>query len=1036
MAWQLNKFDPSKTIYFKGFNAINCPAVAHDASPSGFTLSQKFTSDEDFSDLVIWDAYDYFKEPAWLPDGNLSGVILQFDVTADQTVFATLDSIRFPSIDFPFLDCIRMDGTVTRIDLSWANIQTTVNSALKTNPPTTIPVIPNNNPTTVVAGAHTTASATFTVDSSGGTAGQYLTLWYENFAFQYLMFGADSDSYIASQMVAGINASGANITATWGGGASFDVYAQYPGVEGDNIALYWTNSAGGGTGPVFTQTNPIQLTGGNSDVTFRCTIDFSALGISNLRQAILTFAPQKPYGQNLNTSVGVAGDCVFSSWNVTDPYGNTKLYVRGEGSVRVEESSSWVVPTGKWAINTDGFFSKGFSLKSSNSGDVLDCRYFCDSVHDLYIGTWLYANGASVSVSIDGAAEFVVSLAIPNFSSGDAPIAGEVLLMSNIASGAHTVQITVVGGECYFDYLDAVVPVRDVVPQGPYYNRGVSTDLDTEHGYQQPPARLASGIEYLGLYGDVDHYVGVFWWNNRALAGRVLGFVQIDFSTFSVTEGLNSGIFLDLSGVIMGKSYIFGEPYDATIAALHFALYVNELFAGVYATASGSILTITARASSQSNPAYGFTFSAEWTDDGVVFFPITFSGSFIYGVGSPIADGTYYIDPSQAAINYPMGLWLLDYFRNLKTLGIGVASAFSMELVNPPDQNVVGDVWVQRSNNAFPIETDTGFGSYISSQCAPMATSFLNFQKAAYLQLATIMQTAGVRPYIQFGEFLWWFFSSLWQVPIGNVAILSYVRLGFADPPGLAIGDPIKVANCLSIPSINGNWTVVATPDATHVDITAPYSGGTWDGDGIATGGSMAYYDAETSQAALAALGRPLATFVYPTDDPNVNGGADAGFLAARLSQHVREIATYVDAAIGGLLSEILWPADVNGPVPYPISNVGGPMNHYVNLPIDWKSSASAPFTIWKTEQLAAMTTDRNCELVKQGLIFVTTTIDWPIGLQRYLYPVDGPSIAQWREYRLAADYQFPNLNPFAIDQICLYDWDIIPPGDPTVQSN
>ena len=41
---------------------------------------------------------------------------------------------------------------------------------------------------------------------------------------------------------------------------------------------------------------------------------------------------------------------------------------------------------------------------------------------------------------------------------------------------------------------------------------------------------------------------------------------------------------------------------------------------------------------------------------------------------------------------------------------------------------------------------------------------------------------------------------------------------------------------------------------------------------------------AETKTAAQAALGRPLHVFQVPTDDPTINGSADAIFLRNRLA--------------------------------------------------------------------------------------------------------------------------------------------------------
>jgi hypothetical protein len=70
----------------------------------------------------------------------------------------------------------------------------------------------------------------------------------------------------------------------------------------------------------------------------------------------------------------------------------------------------------------------------------------------------------------------------------------------------------------------------------------------------------------------------------------------------------------------------------------------------------------------------------------------------------------------------------------------------------------------------------------------------------------------------------------------------------------------------------------------------------------------MAYYDAGTKTAAQAALGRPLALFVTPTDDPSINGYADALFLQNRLRDHVASLVSALTAAYPTIRMEVLLP--------------------------------------------------------------------------------------------------------------------------------
>jgi len=84
-----------------------------------------------------------------------------------------------------------------------------------------------------------------------------------------------------------------------------------------------------------------------------------------------------------------------------------------------------------------------------------------------------------------------------------------------------------------------------------------------------------------------------------------------------------------------------------------------------------------------------------------------------------------------------------------------------------------------------------------------------------------------------------------------------------------------------------------------------------------ANASGMAFYDAETAAAAVTALGRALATFHTPNDDPSVNGHADTNFLRARLKAYVDAIRTYVLAGYPAAQFELLWPMDVNDPDTY-----------------------------------------------------------------------------------------------------------------------
>lgn len=74
------------------------------------------------------------------------------------------------------------------------------------------------------------------------------------------------------------------------------------------------------------------------------------------------------------------------------------------------------------------------------------------------------------------------------------------------------------------------------------------------------------------------------------------------------------------------------------------------------------------------------------------------------------------------------------------------------------------------------------------------------------------------------------------------------------------------------------------------------------------------FCDADTQAAAQSALGRALANFHTPNDDPSINGCADANFLRTHLFNYVAAIQSYVLSQVPSAVFELLWPMDVNDP--------------------------------------------------------------------------------------------------------------------------
>jgi len=79
---QLQLFDPRRTVQLQGFSGRAATTTIHDATETGFQISGIFQAAEDFANIQLFSAYDYFShlrvKP--LPVTDLSGLTLQFDM--------------------------------------------------------------------------------------------------------------------------------------------------------------------------------------------------------------------------------------------------------------------------------------------------------------------------------------------------------------------------------------------------------------------------------------------------------------------------------------------------------------------------------------------------------------------------------------------------------------------------------------------------------------------------------------------------------------------------------------------------------------------------------------------------------------------------------------------------------------------------------------------------------------------------------------------------------------------------------------------
>jgi hypothetical protein len=174
----------------------------------------------------------------------------------------------------------------------------------------------------------------------------------------------------------------------------------------------------------------------------------------------------------------------------------------------------------------------------------------------------------------------------------------------------------------------------------------------------------------------------------------------------------------------------------------------------------------------------------------------------------------------------------------------------------------------------------------------------------------------------------------------------------------------------------------------------------------LANSSCMAFYDADTEAAAQAALGRALAAFHTPNDDPSVNSYADANFLRTRLYNYVAAIQSSVLSQCPSAVFELLWPMDVNDP-----DNCK--LMRYINLPSQLTTRAGSGFDSFLIEGYQYAGVNHNLDQATRCAQYPWTELARDQAHSRYLM---GLYYATWPWMR-----EFVNINRLGLPIIKLW---------------
>lgn len=744
MAETLEKLRPDRNLecYFERPSAA---AALSETSASGFTISGSFRQQFDWA-VLEWNRDNVFEHPAFrnLPDGDLSGLELSYEETRNNCI--PIDSDLYPTIDWPYL----------RIWTEEASGQGFYKVRLK-------------DYATPVEGEYVPAWAEFELCGTV-TAGDYIGLTWLWEHHTYRAVEGDTLESVVERLAESINLFSETMEASRTGARIRLIYTG-PGQTLENSTTGANGNRLGAYGFVAGERTEWwspwhqRFQGGASPSKWRIRLEFGALRDVNgrlvptgsVRKMRWTYAAELQPGAFERSEFEVR----ITNWEIS---GAGKQYeVAGPGSQRIEDDSAEIRYTGEWRL-AKGNFSGGSIHYTTQAGAGLSCQYRASGTHKLYLGLRRAFNGGQIAVAIDDGPEQTMNIGIP----------GEDVLVrapvGEYGAGVHTVRVTNLGPEgayFYFDFLEAARPAAATPKLSDDPVMSLATDWDTDHSIAVAPERTAWMIESLGMRGRVNHYTGALWFYELKAVGHQYAQATVKFlgtPEFSETTELRIGRSDEPpeNDTVLTHLNLIGDTAETIAKA--FELEINRGYTAIRAEAQGETLTIYAR-----------MMGAEGNRITVSGSPRT--GPFVVETSGPTlsggTDGEWRTDlEAVPRLNRAARDWHRSFFRALKNYGLEAVAALSMELQHGDPSAEAGIA--QRYPDGSPVLLNT---PALQTNFSPASAAFW---KEAYRELANLMNEAGLRPYLQFGEVQWWYFPNGSGMPFYD----EYTREAFRSAHG------------------------------------------------------------------------------------------------------------------------------------------------------------------------------------------------------------------------------------------------------------
>lgn len=718
----LQKLSPHRDLqcYFEHPSAI---ATISNARADGFSVSGCWRQQFDWA-VIEWNRDNVFEHPAfrYLPDGDLSGLVLTYE--EERTNCIAVDSDLYPTVDWPYLR-IWCDGTEPERFHR-------------------VPLLKYAEP---IEGQFTPATATFELAGSATAAGFVALSWmWEHYVTE--VNAGDSPCDILDALVLDINSHSSLIHADRIGTAiqlTFVPPPDTPGVQtarpnGNRLGVYSSATADCG---LLWNSESQYLSGGTLPTKWRYVIPFAELSnefgatvpTSAVRKMRWTYSADLQQGAFQRSEFEVR----ISNWSVT---GDRRTYtVAGPGSRRIDDSSPDITYSQSWT-SEPGNYSGGTIRFSAEKGAVAACTYNSPQCHSLYVGTRNTPNGGLIEIWFDGVLKKTLNCRRP----GEDFL--QRLLVAEAAPGAHSVIMKKVdddGTNVYFDFFEIAIPESALPAVLEQPSTTLATDWDTDHSIAVAPERTAWMIRSLGFLGRVNHYVGAMWFYELTRSGHEYASASLTFAgdpvpgTIAVVEIWRKDIQPIAKNVLQHGIFIGDTGSSVTKA---FEMQINGGYTGIRAEAHGNVLTVFSRAMGSDGNQLAIAASVP-------------SGSFTINVSDdPFTngeDGVWITDVKASPIlNRAARDWSRGFYVACKSFGLDAAAAFSTELRHGDTTLEAGIAQRYPSGNAVVVNTPATQTNFSPASLA--------FWREIYLCMARVMQEAGVRPYLQFGEVQYWYF--------------------------------------------------------------------------------------------------------------------------------------------------------------------------------------------------------------------------------------------------------------------------------------